>query len=276
MSGPFPGMDPWLEAPADWQGTHNSLATYMRAALNAVLPPPYSANLEVRCYVERSFRERDDSHIRPDIVIREPTLTYDSAVGVVANIESSDPALLFRITPQEAREAFVEVRNNQDNRRIVSILEILSPTNKTSRNEGRKLYLEKQAELLKSQVNLVEIDLLRAGRHTVCVPQISLRKVPHFDYVVCLHRGVNADSTVLEEEYSVWLNTVRQRLPRIAVPLEGNLPDVTLDLQAVFDRNYEEGAYASYIDYKVDPVPPLREEYTYWADALLREKGLPI
>jgi hypothetical protein len=52
------------------------------------------------------------------------------------------------------------------------------------------------------------------------------------------------------------------------------MPDVVLDMQAVFDRNYEEGAYAEQIDYTQEPVPPLTGEDAAWADALLRERGL--
>ena len=67
---------------------------------------------------------------------------------------------------------------------------------------------------------------------------------------------------------------MRQRLPRIAVPLDAGVPDVVLDLQAVLDRCYDEGAYARKIDYSQPPIPPLRPEDATWAEALLREKGL--
>lgn len=70
------------------------------------------------------------------------------------------------------------------------------------------------------------------------------------------------------------LFTVRQRLPRVRVPLTGDDPDVVLDLQAVFDRCYDAAAYARSLDYRQPPVPPLRPADAEWADALLREKGL--
>jgi hypothetical protein len=39
MPGPFPGMDPYLEAPILWPGAHDALIFGVRRALNAVLPP---------------------------------------------------------------------------------------------------------------------------------------------------------------------------------------------------------------------------------------------
>ena len=50
---------------------------------------------------------------------------------------------------------------------------------------------------------------------------------------------------------------LENRLPRVAVPLDEDLPDATLNLQAVFDRNYEEGAYELQIDYRRDVAPAL-------------------
>ena len=38
---------------------------------------------------------------------------------------------------------------------------------------GRGLYLRKQREILESDVNLIEIDLLRAGMHTAAVPLLG-------------------------------------------------------------------------------------------------------
>jgi hypothetical protein len=67
---------------------------------------------------------------------------------------------------------------------------------------------------------------------------------------------------------------VRERLPRIWVPLEEGVPDLVLDLQAVFDRNYDIGNYARHTDYTKDPVPPLEGEDAEWMAILLREKGL--
>lgn len=63
--------------------------------------------------------------------------------------------------------------------------------------------------------------------------------------------------------------TLRQRLPRVRVPLAHGDPDVVLDLQAVFGRCYDEGAYARRLDYRGEPSTPLSKEY----DPLWLPKG---
>jgi hypothetical protein len=71
----------------------------------------------------------------------------------------------------------------------------------------------------------------------------------------------------------VWATTLRQRLPRVRVPLADGDADVVLDLQSVFDRCYDEGAYARRLDYRRDPPAPLAEHDLAWATTLLREPG---
>ena len=83
-----------------------------------------------------------------------------------------------------------------------------------------------------------------------------------------LHRGGH------NGEFETWPNRLRNRLPRIAVPLDEGVADVVLDLQAVLERCYDEAGYARKMDYRSEPVPPLSPEDAAWADALLREKGL--
>jgi hypothetical protein len=257
-------MDPYLEKPSLWYGTHNKLIAFMEVALNAVLPPPYFADTEGRCYIERQT-----DTIRPDIVVSKTVSppTVSGGVGI-ATLEPYSPPVRFRIYAVEQEEAYINIIHGEDNQRVVATIELLSHTNKTTRNEGRKLYLEKQEQILASGTHLIEIDLLRAGRHTVAVPESVFRPEHKYNYLVCLHRAGTGG------EFDVWLNTLRQRLPRIAIPLDEGIPDVELDLQALFDQNYDAGVYARRIDYTQAPVPLLEGEDATWADVLLREKGL--
>ena len=126
----------------------------------------------------------------------------------------------------------------------------------------------KQKKILESRAHFVEIDLLRAGAHSAAVPQELISPEKRYDYLCCLHWAGS------EGQFEVWLSTLRQCLPRIAVPLDKGIPDVVLDLQAVFDAFYEAGIYRRKIDYDQPPMPHLKPEDAAWADALLREKGL--
>ena len=59
MTGPFPGMDPYLEHPAFWPGLHQLMIARALADLNHALPPHYVASMNERVYVARSDRDID-------------------------------------------------------------------------------------------------------------------------------------------------------------------------------------------------------------------------
>src|SRR5688572_29781324 len=66
MPSPFPGMDPYVEAPEGWLDFHNDLAAEIRAALNREIQPRYFAQLSA--YVTYEVIEVGRSQgILPDI-----------------------------------------------------------------------------------------------------------------------------------------------------------------------------------------------------------------
>ena len=263
MPGPFPGMDPYLEQPAVWPTVHPLLATYASESLNNLLPSGYAARVGERIYVLEPERS-----IYPDMaVFRHGRTPAGHADGGVAVTEPADPPWVLSALPGEMHEYYIEIVPVADQNRVVTVIEVLSPSNKSAGSVGRDLYLAKQREVLHSDTHLIEIDLLRQGEHTVTAQREPLRARGRWDYLVCLHRG-RADY------YEVWPVRLKQPLPRIAVPLAGEDPDVVLDLQAVFARCYDAGAYARTVDYRLDPEPALSAENAGWADALLRERGL--
>ncbi len=261
MPSPFPGMDPYLEHPAWWPGVHQGMITYARAALNALLPPSYVADIGERLYVLQPERS-----IYPDAVVVEPpsaaTRPEGGARGTTGAL-TSDPPWVLTVEPVEMREVFIEILSVGDASEVITVIEVLSPSNKTANSEGRQLYRTKQQEILQSPTHLIEIDMLRHGEHTVAAPRESLRRRGRWDYLVCLHRGGQRG------RYEVWAITLQQRLPRIRVPLAHGDPDVVLDVQAVFDRCYDEGAYARRIDYRGAPVTPLAADDREWASTFI-------
>jgi hypothetical protein len=61
---------------------------------------------------------------------------------------------------------------------------------------------------------------------------------------------------------------LRQRLPRLPIPLRPADRDVVLDLQAVVDTAYDRGRYDD-IDYSRPLQPPLDPADQQWASQLL-------
>jgi hypothetical protein len=149
------------------------------------------------------------------------------------------------------------------NREVISP-ELLSPTNKNPGN-GRDLYLEKQEELLGSKTHFIEIDLLRAGQHTVAVPPDGVQET-EWDYLVCLHKGG------WRNKFHVWAGPLAKRLPRFAVPLAGDDADVVVDLQALLNQCYDAGRFADRLDYRAECPPPLSRKNAKWLDEWLRKK----
>ena len=234
----------------------------LRNHLNSRLPEAYIADVGERVYVVESNRD-----VYPDNALFElPWVKDRPAKPQTAIGENCDPPLLIQDHPVEVREAFIEIRSVRKDRHLIGVIEVLSPINKYA-GEGREAYLKKQQEVLSSSCHLIEIDLLRRGPHTVAVQAFSVmaRNGP-FNYIVCLHRAG------LERKFETWPLTLRQRLPRIAVPLVASEPDVILDLQEPLDRVYDLGKYGLQLDYtQAPPAPVLAPADAAWADALLRE-----
>ena len=75
------------------------------------------------------------------------------------------------------------------------------------------------------------------------------------------------------ERYEIYTATLQKRLPRFRLPLAADDRDTVLDLHAAFTRCYDQGGFATEIDYTRDPSVPLNEEDRKWLDevVLLRQ-----
>lgn len=256
MPSPFPGMDPYLEHPTLFRGLHNRLITRLSEVLQAALPEPYYAEIAERTWVEVSSRE-----IEPDgIVLRGdgPSKLQSERVAVASQRGPLVVTVPIAEMPVvDDREIWVEIRAGLDGReQVVASIEILSLTKKPPGRRGREMYLRKQREIIDSPTHLIEIDLLRAGRHTVAVPRdrIVARAGP-FDYVATVHRFDRL------EDFEVYPIRLEERLPEMVFPLLPGDPDVRIDLQAVFDHCYDAGPYRRRVRYDRDEiVPPLDAE----------------
>lgn len=265
MPSPFPGMDPWLEDPARWPGVHQALITYLRDEMQPRLRPRYVATIGERIYVAAHHRS-----IYPDVTmvqrpLKETTAEY-AAEAPPTHRDDDDVAepWIISLPSEEMRVPYIEIVRT-DTGEVVTVIEVLSPINKAE-GVGREQYLRKQAEVLHSQANLVEIDLLGAGLRTTPTPLDATGRPPRHRYLVGVYRAADRERV---EAYPIRLD---QRLPRFRIPLRSPAPDVVVDLQAAFDRCYDNGAYADLVDY-TQPVPvALSSEEAAWVQARLSAK----
>lgn len=261
MPSPFPGMDPYLEA--HWGDIHHRIVNYACDAIQEQLPGDLYARMEERVYVE-ALEGRMARY--PDVRIIERSFVPGVTVGAAPEgVVVADP-VVFEVEAEPVTEGFIEIREAGGEGRVITVIEVLSPANKAP-GEGRRQYRRKQKEIRQARVNLVEIDLLRAGNWTVLAGRHFVRNSQASPYRICVWRYWRPGSI---EFYHAPLC---ERLPAIRVPLRQQDADVVLDLQALIDRSYRFGRYES-TNYCVDPDPPLKGKDAEWADTLLREKGL--
>jgi len=256
-------MDPYLEA--HWRDVHAGLVVYSSDTIQPILP--------------RSLRARINERVMPEMPANIARHPLCSDVWVVecaarrgletrpeAGVPLSEP-LLIDTEPEPATATFLEIIDTESGNRVVTVIEFLSPSNK-SPGRNSKQYLRKQREICSSDTNLVEIDLNRFGTHTLAFPLDHLK--PHFrtPYMACVRRATRRDKA------EVYPMPLWERLPVVNVPLRPDDADVPLNLQALVEQCYRNGAYEGTLNYGIAPDPPLLGAERDWADKWLHEKGL--
>lgn len=167
------------------------------------------------------------------------------------------------LSDKEFREGFIEIREAEGEGRLVTCIEVLSPSNKKRNSPGWELYLRKrQGLLLGRSAHLVEIDLLRGGER---MPMADAW--PESPYTLLVARTSNMPSC------RVWSACYDCPLPPVPIPLLKPDPDVPLDLQPMIDAIYERSRYHRSIDYSKPLRPPLSAEETAWLEQRLKQRA---
>jgi hypothetical protein len=255
-------MDPYLERPSLWPDVHHELISEIRAALTPVLRRHYSARVEMRVYIS----EEDDPGRRvmvPDVRVESLRKAKAHRKSTVASgVQVAEPLVVPLLLDDEIEEARLEIREAVSGA-LVTVIEVMSPTNNIAGSCGRTSFINKRREVLASAVHWVEIDLLRAGERSL--PSPPLRPS---DYRITVSRGDDRSRA------RYWPVSVRQALPVIGIPLKGEDADAPLDVGAVLQTSYDRAGYDETIKYGKPPSPPLRADDAKWANQLLRAKGL--
>lgn len=255
MPSPFPGMDPFIEN-QKWRPFHSRFIVELGAALTAEVRPRYVVEIEDNVYLSQD----DEVLIRrfaPDATIFQSDGWRDTADGGVAI--ALEPSLLTSPELDPVTEPYLVIRD-RDGEEAITVIELLSPTNKSAR-DGRSEYLKKRHAILHSNTNLVELDLLRGGER---LPTVE--RLPSGDYYVFITRVERRPKV---EVYS-W--PLERTLPTLPIPLAEGDPDASLDLQAVFTTTYDRAGYDYSLKYARPLVPEISAARQAWVDGILKTK----
>lgn len=253
---PFPGMNPFLEAPDIWRGFHLLLAAEIVRELNPIIGPRYFAYVEIRTVFEEGIVAMSSSDIYPDAAVLELTPAPATSTILSTTIPAA-PVQRTAVPLEQYKLRTVEVRETKS-KQLVTAIEILSPINK--RGKGLEKYREKRWRILQSDLHLVELDFLRGGQRVaweVIDPPIEC------DYLVLVNRSFQDEGRRSE----IWPISVNEPLPLCPIPLLPPDPDAPLHLTEVIRHIYETAAYERWLDY-TQPVPPpsLRPSMAEWLE----------
>jgi Protein of unknown function (DUF4058) len=161
----------------------------------------------------------------------------------------------------EYREPFLEIRQGDPEHKLVTGIEVLSPSNKRPNTKGWRLYHRKRSAFLSGYANLVEIDLLRGGRR---MPMASAWPDSPYYLLVCRKKRAS--------RCAVWPAYSSEPLPSIPIPLAPPDADISLALQPFVEAIYARSRYERDINYRRALDPPLSAAETAWLEARLRQQ----
>ncbi|MEL7051788.1 MAG: DUF4058 family protein [Cyanobacteria bacterium J06588_5] len=161
---------------------------------------------------------------------------------------------------EEVREPYLEVKD-AETQKVITTVEVLSPTNK--RGDGRKKYLEKREKILKTQTNLIEIDLLIQGE-----------PLPLSESAVDSHYRILVSRAAQRPVADLYAFNLPESIPAFPLPLTKEDLEPAIALQPLLGEVYQKSGYDYFIDYQQDIALPLSAQEMDWIDAILKEKKI--
>jgi hypothetical protein len=248
-----------------WPDFHDDLVAEIKRFLASAVPARYVVRTGERSYVVLAEAAGKDEHpFVPDLGVtstrRRPRNSVSEAPAPPAETTAqSGPVEMLAFLEERYRENFIEIYEAQSAQRLVTTIEVLSPTNKRRGTEGWDLYLRKRQALLRGAGNLVEIDLLRGGQR---MPMVTPWPASPYYILACRKRRA--------PHCTVWPASFQERLPVVLVPLDDPDPDIALDLQPMVEAIYGRSRYDTSIDYTKPLTPPLSPAQAAWLEERLQ------
>lgn len=179
-------MDPYLEQ--HWGDVHTRLMVYISDQINSQLPDELQARVEESTAIQIENESRKT--VFPDLRVVEDGPTAGPNEGGVAVATKSVPTaqpVIIKMEAEPRTQRVVEIVDVSSDDRVVTAIEVLSPGNKIG-IANRQSYKSKRDTYIDSGVNLVEIDLVREGRHIVAIPEQLVPPKYQGQHLACVSR----------------------------------------------------------------------------------------
>ncbi|MEO0455253.1 MAG: DUF4058 family protein [Cyanobacteria bacterium P01_A01_bin.114] len=280
MSLQFPSINPYFEHPDIWPKVHQKLVKVLAELISDKLPQKYDIALRKRIYrvsgdtalvVGQTSSQKSSppllhgsqTHYANGSFSKsaDPTRTQSTLTLTSPPPSLSQPTPVYVPVPQEVREDYLEIVE-PDAGEVVTTLEILTPQKKRT-GRGREMYEQHRESLLGSPVHFVEIDLLRGW-----IPLVMYGPDEESDYRILVSRSEQRPQANLYN----W--NVNELIPGFPVPLQHPHEKLVINLKQALDLAYERAGYSQDLNYKREPLPPLRTRESDWLEMFLQQRGL--
>lgn len=163
---PFPGMDPFLEAPARWSSVHTRLINAMSDQLAERISPNFYVESEERIVVSSTDPDEADLYFEADVYLTRGQ-EYAPQQATVTVI--TPPTVIEVVHPAEIRQRYLEVRDSF-NHEVITPIDLLRAGLRPPEVSGKSDYyaLLKRGGVL-DLLEVWYIDL-RDGLPTIAVP----------------------------------------------------------------------------------------------------------
>ena len=259
MPTPFPGMDLYLERAGMWEEVHTRLIVAIADTLGPQVRPKYRVGVEQRTYLAVLTPDEYELVGKPDVLVAAPR-RHEQSIQATTTTVGIAPKVVQLPMPEEVIERHLTVRDVVTGE-VITVLELLSPTNKLTR-DGRRQYARKRRQVLGSATHFIEMDLLRAGEP---FPFRVQDDDTQSDYRIIVSRAHD------RPQAAAYLFTIRDPIPAIPVPLQPGDPEPSVPLNRLMHDVYDRAGYDLALDYQqAPPPPPMPDQDVQWIQHLLR------
>jgi len=228
--GPFPGrVDPWAEDAHYFQQIHSGMiATLMDYMMPLLLKMGYFASSEASLQIAAS-RKPDITVVRSSSVNpeRQPLDYRAVAASVLA-----EPGIAIRMNEPELEAIYIR---SSDSSELVTVLEIISPRNKSHNVDMLRYQEERDSLFLERGVNVVEIDPTRSVKRLI-------------EHEVTVHASYHVAVFIPGEFVYILASELDEPLKRCALPLRNEA--LAVEFQEAYDFAFQQRGIAAQIDYK--------------------------